>query len=41
MFFQHVEWPMRTMASLIRQGRFADEIMGMIPGKEQAHATHS
>jgi uncharacterized protein len=41
MFFQHVEWPMRTMASLIRQGRFADEIMGMIPGKENAHATHS
>jgi uncharacterized protein len=41
MFFRHVEWSMRTMASLIRQGRFADEIMGMLPGKENAHATRS
>jgi uncharacterized protein len=28
-FFKHIDAPMRTMASLIRQGRFADEIMQM------------
>jgi uncharacterized protein len=28
-FFTHIDKPMRTMASLLRQGRFADEIMQM------------
>ena len=27
LFFKHVDAPMRTMAALIRQGRYADEIM--------------
>jgi len=26
-FFQHVDKPMRTMADLVRRGRYADEIM--------------
>jgi len=30
-FFKHIDAPMRTMASLIRQGRYADEIMQMAP----------
>ena len=28
-FFKHIDAPMQTMASLIRQGRYADEIMQM------------
>ena len=32
-FFKHIDAPMRTMASLIRQGRYADEIMEMDPGQ--------
>jgi len=28
-FFTHIDQPMKTMANLIRQGRFADEIMQM------------
>ena len=28
-FFKHIDGPMKTMASLLRQGRYADEIMGM------------
>ena len=28
-FFKHIDEPMKTMATLIRQGRFADEIMQM------------
>lgn len=27
-FFLHIDQPMRTMADLLRQGRYADEIMG-------------
>lgn len=27
-FFTHIDKPMRTMAGLLQQGRFADEIMG-------------
>lgn len=30
-FFNHVDGPMRTMAELLRQGRYADEIMAMTP----------
>jgi uncharacterized protein len=29
LFFAHVDRPMRIMADLIRQGRYADEIMQM------------
>ena len=28
-FFKHIDGPMKIMASLLRQGRYADEIMGM------------
>jgi uncharacterized protein len=28
-FFTHIDGPMKTMAGLLRQGRFADEIMQM------------
>ena len=28
-FFTHIDGPMRTMATLLRQGRFADEVMAM------------
>ena len=28
-FFKHIDQPMKTMAELIRKGRFADEIMRM------------
>ena len=28
-FFQHIDKPMRTMADLVRKGRYADEIMKM------------
>jgi uncharacterized protein len=29
-FFMHIDFPMRTMANLLRQGRFADEAMEML-----------
>jgi uncharacterized protein len=29
-FFTHIDGPMRIMADLVRSGRYADEIMGMI-----------
>lgn len=28
-FFTHIDKPMKTMASLLKQGRYADEIMQM------------
>lgn len=31
-FFNHVDGPMRLMADLLRQGRFADEVMGVFAG---------
>jgi uncharacterized protein len=31
-FFRHIDQPMRTMAGLIRSGRFADEVMTMEAG---------
>ena len=30
-FFHHIDAPMRTMAALVRSGRYADEIMGTVP----------
>ena len=29
-FFTHIDQPMRLMATLLRQGRFADEAMPMV-----------
>jgi uncharacterized protein len=29
-FFTHIDRPMRMMASLLRQGRYADEIVGIL-----------
>jgi uncharacterized protein len=31
-FFRHVDGPMRIMADLLRRGRFADEVMGILAG---------
>jgi uncharacterized protein len=33
-FFRHVDRPMRLMADLLRQGRFADEVMGILADEE-------
>jgi serine-type anaerobic sulfatase-maturating enzyme len=33
LFFNHIDPAMKTMAGLLRQGRFADEIMELCPGK--------
>jgi len=30
LFFNHIDRSMRTMADLLRQGRYADEIMNII-----------
>jgi uncharacterized protein len=32
MFFNHIDGPMRTMAGLLKSGRFADEIMTIKAG---------
>ena len=29
-FFHHIDGPMRTMADLVRQGRYADEVMALL-----------
>ena len=34
-FFTHIDRPMRMMADLLRQGRYADEVMGILE-KERA-----
>jgi len=35
-FFQHIDKPMRTMADLVRRGRYANEIMALSsPGGAQ------
>ena len=35
-FFNHVDRPMHTMANLLRQGRYADEIMQLYAAEEKA-----
>jgi uncharacterized protein len=35
-FFNHIDQPMRTMADLLRQGRYADEIMSLYATEEKA-----
>jgi uncharacterized protein len=32
-FFTHIDRPMRMMANLLRQGRYADEVMGVLAGE--------
>jgi uncharacterized protein len=39
-FFRHIDKPMRLMAQLLRQGRYADEIMGIVcDGIEEQQGT--
>jgi uncharacterized protein len=35
-FFTHVDEPMRLMAALLKQGRYADEVMGILAREEAA-----
>jgi uncharacterized protein len=37
-FFTHIDRPMRMMADLLRSGRYADEVMGLLAAEEQARA---
>lgn len=34
-FFRHIAQPMQMMADLLRQGRYADEVMGLLSRQEQ------
>ena len=34
-FFEHVDGAMRTMADLLRRGRYADEVMGILAAEER------
>jgi uncharacterized protein len=34
-FFNHIDQPMKMMAALLRQGRYADEVMGLLAQEEQ------
>ncbi len=34
-FFTHIDKPMRMMADLLRQGRYADEVMALLPKPER------
>jgi uncharacterized protein len=36
LFFRHIDRPMRTMANLLRQGRYADEIMQVYAAEDAA-----
>lgn len=36
LFFNHVNRPMQIMANLLRQGRYADEMMGILAQEERA-----
>jgi uncharacterized protein len=36
-FFKHIDGPMKTMANLLQQGRFADEIMQMSDAEATSH----
>lgn len=35
-FFGHIDGPMRLMAGLLREGRYADEVMGLLADQEAA-----
>jgi uncharacterized protein len=34
LFFNHIDWPMRIMAELLRRGRYADEVMNILAIEE-------
>jgi len=34
-FFNHIDHPVRLMADLLKQGRFADEVMGILAGEQE------
>jgi uncharacterized protein len=38
LFFKHIDHPMRIMADLLRRGRYADEVMGMLLKEESGKA---
>ncbi|RXE56757.1 anaerobic sulfatase maturase [Methanoculleus taiwanensis] len=40
-FFAHADRPMRMMADLLRQGRFADEVMPMLAAREKGPANQA
>jgi uncharacterized protein len=35
-FFSHVDQPMRLMAALLKQGRYADEVMGILAQERES-----
>jgi len=39
-FFGHIDRPMRTMADLLRTGRYADEVMSELDSSNTSRATH-
>jgi len=40
-FFTHVDHPMRLMAALLKQGRYADEVMGILTREDNSEAETS
>jgi uncharacterized protein len=40
-FFEHVDRPMRVMADLLRRGRYADEVMGILAAESRQAVTPS
>ena len=39
-FFKHIDRPMKMMADLLRRGRYADEVMGMLAQEGSAKYTN-
>ncbi|HEU5349146.1 MAG TPA: anaerobic sulfatase maturase [Ktedonobacterales bacterium] len=39
-FFTHIDHPMRLMVDLLRQGRYADEVMSLLAEDDQVPETH-
>jgi len=39
-FFKHIDKPMKLMADLLRQGRYADEVMGILAEQEKQARKH-
>ena len=37
-FFTHVDEPMKLMAALLKQGRYADEVMGILARSEESES---
>ena len=38
-FFNHIDGPMRIMADLLRQGRYADEVMALLAAEHRGRRT--